>query len=164
MNPLVRKLYDLSPVSLQNGWLTAYSAWLHRKRYMGGFPRLRRLFMEGETLSREEMQARRDRKLEEIVSHAYRSVPYYRKLFDRLGLKESDVRCAADLVKLPVLTKHDIKQHFGELISDTVSRRQLARGTRAEPPARLWRCATTGIPFMRRTPLSIGSTAGPVAD
>ena len=37
--------------------------------------------------SRDALEARRDRRLRRLVGHAYRTVPYYRRLFDEAGLK-----------------------------------------------------------------------------
>jgi phenylacetate-CoA ligase len=47
-------------------------------------------------------------KLRRIVHHAWRYVPYYRRLFDRVGLDPDTVRSPADLLRLPVTTKRDL--------------------------------------------------------
>jgi phenylacetate-CoA ligase len=83
--------------------------------------------------SRERLERFRDRKLRFLVAHAYHRVPYYRELFDQAGIRPGDIRCAADLVQVPVSTKGDFRERPpGDLA---------ARGVDAE---RLSLCYTTG--------------------
>ncbi len=63
----------------------------------------------------EEVQAER---LHRLVVHAYGHVPYYRRIMDERGLHPSDILCAADLKKLPVLTRDDIRRNFEELTAE----------------------------------------------
>jgi phenylacetate-CoA ligase len=46
-----------------------------------------------------------ERRLRQLVRHAYENVPYYRRLFDEAGLKPGDIRGLADLHRIPVTTK-----------------------------------------------------------
>lgn len=41
----------------------------------------------------------------EIVHHAYEAVPYYRELFDKVGVRPADIRSLADLSHIPITTK-----------------------------------------------------------
>jgi phenylacetate-CoA ligase len=50
-------------------------------------------------------------------THTYDTVPYYRKVFRERGLSPSDIKSVDDLVKLPVLTKADIRNIFSDLVS-----------------------------------------------
>jgi phenylacetate-CoA ligase len=59
--------------------------------------------------------------LRTILDHAYRSVPYYRRMFDDLGMQPGDIAAPADLARLPVLTRAQIRQHRAELLSQTVA-------------------------------------------
>jgi phenylacetate-CoA ligase len=49
-----------------------------------------------------------DEKLSAVIATAYENVPAVRERFDAAGLTPEDVRAAADLQKLPVLSKDDI--------------------------------------------------------
>ncbi|MBK9169202.1 MAG: phenylacetate--CoA ligase family protein [Bryobacterales bacterium] len=49
-------------------------------------------------------------KLRRLVRHAYDHVPYYRGLMDRAGVTPADVREPADLLRLPVTTKADLRR------------------------------------------------------
>lgn len=64
-----------------------------------------------------DLQARR---LRALIKHAYRHVPYYREMLDRLAIDPKEIRSLEDLQRLPVLTKEDIRNnlHF-DLMSDT---------------------------------------------
>jgi phenylacetate-CoA ligase len=59
-----------------------------------------------------ELREQQDGRLECLVRYAYDQVPYYRRLFDQLGLRPRDVRRVEDLEKLPILTKETIRQNW----------------------------------------------------
>ncbi len=50
------------------------------------------------------------RRLAAVVRHAYEHVPYYRRLFDRVGLRPEDIRSPDDLRALPVTTKAVLRE------------------------------------------------------
>jgi hypothetical protein len=50
-----------------------------------------------------------NRKLRQVVAHAYDRVPYYRELFDRHRITPADIRSVADLPKIPITTRSDIR-------------------------------------------------------
>jgi len=58
---------------------------------------------------REAMLRDRDRSLRRLIAHAYANVPYYRRLFDRAGVRPRDIRTAADLQAIPITTKDDLR-------------------------------------------------------
>ena len=85
-----------------------------------------------------------DERLRAIVAHAYETVPFYRRRFDECALTPPDIRGRADLPKLPLLTRDDIRTHFDDLRSrDAAAPRRCERATRAARPARRSRSATT---------------------
>lgn len=47
----------------------------------------------------------RDAHVRRLVDHAYRNVPYYRRLYDQHGVRPSAIRGAADLPLLPPISK-----------------------------------------------------------
>ncbi len=55
--------------------------------------------------SRESIVAFQERRLRQLVRHAYDNVPYYRRLFDEAGIEPSDIRGLADLERIPITTK-----------------------------------------------------------
>ena len=84
-------------------WLTRlmWSAYLtYHLRGQAQFP-----FKSLDSIRR--VQARR---VQSMVSHAYRNVPYYRETMDRLSLKPFDFRGAEDLTKLPILERDHLQR------------------------------------------------------
>lgn len=59
--------------------------------------------------SRERIERFQNRKLRQIVAHAYDRVPYYRELFDRHRISPADIRAVDDLAKIPITRKSDIR-------------------------------------------------------
>jgi len=71
--------------------------------------------------SREQLEAYQLQKLQKLVSFSYQHVPYYRKLFDNIGLKPDDIRELADIQKIPISTKEMIRKEKENLIADNVN-------------------------------------------
>ena len=64
-------------------------------------------------------------KLRVLLEHAYKSVPYYTKLFDKLRLKPSDIKDKEDLDKLPLLRKEDIRKNISAFVAKNIPRKDL---------------------------------------
>ena len=124
----LKALYGRTPVGVQNLLLTAYSAKLDQQRYSGRFSEFQALLLRMETADEDEVRAYQDAQLRNIVDHAYRTVPYYTRLLDERRLKPVDIRSAADLWKLPVLTKAVLKANFNDLWSRAFDRADLVDG------------------------------------
>ncbi len=60
-------------------------------------------------VTRDEIVAYQNKQLGRLIAHAYRNVPYYRKMFDRKGLKPQDIKTLADLALIPVTSKNDLQ-------------------------------------------------------
>ena len=70
--------------------------------------RLRKL----QWISPDELEARAIGRLRPLLEHAVGHVPYYRELFLRAGLRPQDVRTYADLARLPITTKSELRDRF----------------------------------------------------
>lgn len=73
----------------------------------------------------EALQDYQNKRLRSLINHAYANVPYYRNLFRSLNLSPSDIATKDDLVKLPILTKEDIRKNPGNFIAQNISQRYL---------------------------------------
>lgn len=60
-------------------------------------------------LSPADLRELQERKLRALVQHASEYVPYYRSLFDSVGLSPEDIRHLEDLKLIPVTTKDDLR-------------------------------------------------------
>ena len=62
--------------------------------------------------SPQQLENLQNKKLRALIKHAYENVPYYHRMFRKLGLKPEDIKTKEDLSKLPILTKEDIKRNY----------------------------------------------------
>lgn len=72
------------------------------------------------TWNREEIVKWQNTHLQKLVEHAYNHTRYYKELFDENGIRPEDVSSPADLQKLPVLRKEDIRNRYNDLIPDNI--------------------------------------------
>ncbi len=89
-------------------------------------------------LSPEQIRELQEARLRALIKHAYRHVPYYREMLDRLGIDPDEFRHIEDLQRLPILTKDTVRRnlHF-DLMSDSHDKRQMlpvsTSGSTGEP-------------------------------
>ena len=55
--------------------------------------------------------------LKKLLWQAHEYVPYYTKLFKRIGFHPEDLKTLEDLSLLPVLTKDDIRNNFEDFLA-----------------------------------------------
>ncbi len=72
--------------------------------------------LESQWWTREQIDEFQNRKLRELVKHAYNNVPYYNELFKKIKLTPDDIKSKDDLYKIPILTKEDFRKNFPENI------------------------------------------------
>jgi phenylacetate-CoA ligase len=70
---------------------------------------------ESEYYSREQLETLQGNKLQRLINHCYRNVPYYTDIFKQLGLKPEDIKTKSDLETLPFLDKQTINANFDKL-------------------------------------------------
>lgn len=84
---------------------------------------------------RERVEALQLERLRQLISHAERFVPYYRKLFRKLGITVADINSLADLQLIPFLSKPIIRSNLEDFKSEKAQ--HLARfntgGSSGEP-------------------------------
>ena len=103
--------------------------------------RLRSLFFElrrSQYLAPHDIKAFQEFKLKRMVQHAYNNVPYYRKSMHSIGLRPEDIKTLADLSKLPLLSKQDVRKNlYFDLFSAKHKKSEMLRvqtsGSTGEP-------------------------------
>jgi phenylacetate-CoA ligase len=65
--------------------------------------------LRNRTLSPDALQALQEKKLAEILRHAYRNVPYYAALFKTAGIEPEDISTLHDLKRVPITDKHAMR-------------------------------------------------------
>jgi phenylacetate-CoA ligase len=91
--------------------------------------------------SPDEIKNIQDRKLRRLVQHAYSRVPYYRHLFDSVGIKPQDILGVEDLPKIPMTSR--------ELLMSLPREEILAQGIDLD------QCRSTRTSGCTHTPLRI---------
>ncbi|CAL9346220.1 Phenylacetate-coenzyme A ligase [Streptomyces sp. enrichment culture] len=66
----------------------------------------------GERLGAEALRALQLERLRSSLRHAYENVPFYRKSFDRAGVRAEDCRSLPDLARFPFTVKADLREHY----------------------------------------------------
>ena len=91
--------------------------------------------------SEAELQCYRNEKLQQTVQIAFKSVPFYRKMMLQKKLSDKDIRTSEDLVKLPVIDKKTVRDHYSECRNKAHQGLAIKANT----------CGTTGMPgvFLR---------------
>ncbi len=78
-------------------------------------------------------------KQKSLVAYAYERSSFYRRKYEAVGFQPGDLKSPEDFVRLPILTKEEIREHVDEMVAEGVE------------PSRLVKRFTggsTGIPLM----------------
>ena len=67
---------------------------------------------EVEYLDGEALRALQLERLKRVVARAYENVPYYRNVFDDLGMEPGDLKSLDDLRRLPLTDKETLRQNY----------------------------------------------------
>ncbi len=65
-----------------------------------------------EAMSRDELAQLQSNRLVKLIKRMYKSVDYYRKKMENIGLEPGDIRGIEDITKLPFTTKEDLRQLY----------------------------------------------------
>jgi phenylacetate-CoA ligase len=114
MMKLATAAYGRAPVWLQNLLITGYGVHLRRLRFGPTGRSTLAALRQGSAMTVEEARASQRARLAEVIDHALRDVPYYR----RRGSAPTGGDAMDRLRALPLLTKSDVQEAGREMISD----------------------------------------------
>jgi len=137
----IERLYYRLPVPLQNILFSLKGLALFRQRYNKHFYKQLQQLRESEWWTGEQIRRYQDRKLRQLIHHAYNTVPFYKEWFDSHGVKPEQIQTQDDLKKLPVLTKEIVRQNQDTMVSTMYKPSQLVEGLTS---------GTTGTPLRIR--------------
>ena len=80
-------------------------------------------------LPRSELERRQLESLRRLLVHAYQNSPYYRREWDRLGLKADKVQSLADYERWPLLTKEIIRANRPDIRIEVPGQRMISKAT-----------------------------------
>jgi phenylacetate-CoA ligase len=83
-----------------------------------------------------ELRRLQEKRLKEIINHAYNNVPLYKEKFDAQGVNPEDIRSLEDIQRVPFTTKEEVR--------DGIPDRSLARGFEPEDCLRASTSGTSG--------------------
>ena len=90
-----------------------------------------------ECMDRESMKKLQLERLQQTVRTCYEKVPFYKKKFDKMGIKPEDIKSLDDITKLPFTTKYDLRDEspFGlnAVPMDRIVRIHASSGTTGKP-------------------------------
>ncbi len=87
--------------------------------------------------SSQEIENYQDERLRELITHAYKNVPYYSKLFKDNNLIPLDIKGVKDLHKIPLLTKDMIRKNPDDFIAKNYCKEDLYRITTSGTSGRI---------------------------
>lgn len=114
--------------------ITPFHKWLITRKARNYYLELN----QTQWLPRHKIKELQLRKFQNIVTHAYNHVPYYRERMDHLKIKPEDINSLDDIAKLPLLNKSDVRKyiHF-DLLSDNHNKKKILKiqtsGSTGEP-------------------------------
>jgi phenylacetate-CoA ligase len=116
----IKKYLNLLPEQLKQSLKYAYGLLPARIRFGKVFWETYNFLQESQWWSREKLEKYQLEQLEKLLNHAYKNVPYYRRVFDERGLKPGDIQSLNDLRKLPTLTKDEFRVNYKDLIAENL--------------------------------------------
>jgi len=93
---------------------------------------------ESENWDRERLEAYQVEQLRDLLMHAGKTVPYYRRVFREYGFKPEEIQILDDIRVLPYLDKTIVKTNRPEFIATNIPKKRLIAVTTS---------GTTGIPL-----------------
>lgn len=79
-------------------------------------------FLEKYNISRKEAKNElQDKLLRRTITYVYANCPYYKQMFDKLGLKPEDVHSKNDLEKIPILDRETLRERMNDVINKNLT-------------------------------------------
>jgi len=108
------KLYSVSPVYLQNFFISIYGYYWKNRRFGGDFKKEILEWKAREGYTKKEWEEYQTVELRKLLCHAFETVPFYNELYKKNGFKKENFLkfTINDIKKLPYLEKEDLRK-FG---------------------------------------------------
>ena len=92
---------------------------------------------KAETMPRDELEELQGQKLQKLAKYVYDNIDFYKKRFDEQGIKPGDIIGLADITKLPLTLKTDLRDHYpfglNAVPLDEIVRIHASSGTTGKP-------------------------------
>ncbi len=109
----LEKIYQKSPLLIQNAMISSYGYRLKQKKYGKDFNKYLREFKEREAYTAVQWQEYQTVELRKLLVHAFETVPFYHEKYKKYGFNTSKFQKfeIEDLKKLPYLEKEDFRKY-----------------------------------------------------
>lgn len=121
-------IYDNSPHFFQSLLLNLYSFHIHRERYGKQFNLAFNNLKKTQWFSTDQIYSYQFEQFKLLLTHAYCTVPFYRNLYDKYGVKPEDIKELSDISLLPIITREDVRKAGNKMISSRFSKKNLVHG------------------------------------
>jgi phenylacetate-CoA ligase len=125
---IIQTFYNKSPYWLQHILLNTYAFRIHQERYGKPFIRAFGELDRTQWFSQSQINEYQNKRLKEIVKHAYENVPFYKKLYDKYAVRPEEIKDIRDISRLPLVTREDVRKAGNNLLSLQHSKRNLVHG------------------------------------
>ena len=119
------KVYKSSPVLFQNIMVSTYGYIILRQRYKGASEKYVTELEKSQWFSLDKLKEIQMDRLKKMLKHAYANVPYYRNLFNSIGLIPDQIKTIEDLKKLPPIDKSIVRKHLRQFIPTNIGKDKL---------------------------------------
>ncbi|MFO7653523.1 MAG: hypothetical protein R6X25_06840 [Candidatus Krumholzibacteriia bacterium] len=119
-NRLTRFVYDRSPAFVRDWAITRFSSRRGKAKFGPRYHEALTDLARTQWYTPERAAELQAEKLRKLVHYAVAHVPYYRDLFRQLDLRPDAIDGPADLRRLPVIEKADVRAHQDALRSDVL--------------------------------------------
>lgn len=117
-----KELYAKSPLWLQNVMVSAYGWQRHRQRYSGQWAAHVQSLLASQWWSAEQFAEYQRQRLQTLVAHSMRHVPYYRELYRQFNIDPAGL---TDIKQLPLLEKDTLRTELQRCVAECWPRRTL---------------------------------------
>ena len=131
------KVYEKSLGLLQDFLLTGRGFLYNFLRHGRVFRRVLSELESIEHFDADKIKEWQNKKLSLLMRHSYENVPYYNRIFKKLGIIPADIKDMEDLKKLPFLTKEDVRRNPEDFLARNINRffvtKNFTSGTSGKP-------------------------------
>jgi phenylacetate-CoA ligase len=112
---LSEKIYQASPVAVQNLLISTFGYQWKKRRFGGVFPEEYKAAKDRENYTSEQWIDYQQQQLQKLLLHAFNTVPYYKSCFQQGAVTVGQLQKVdlTTLAKIPILTKDDLRK-FGD--------------------------------------------------
>lgn len=122
---MIRGIYSLSPVFLQNLFTTVYGYRLHAFRYGGAYTQCLAEIESSQWLAPAALRDMQLVRLKELLCDANSQTEFYQERFKSSGFDPGALRSLGDLSGIPLLSREDIRLNAERMVAKRVHRRDL---------------------------------------